>query len=75
MFLLSTSLNRICSRLISNRRILIKETYQQTNRFIVFKGAMKYQKKIFFTSQDIATTQDAQGAELKSVANDSKYLF
>ena len=36
---------------------------------------MKYQKKIFFTSQDIVTTQDAQGAELKSVANDSKYLF
>ena len=36
---------------------------------------MKYQKKIFFTSQDIATTQDAQGAELKPVANDSKYMF
>ena len=29
---------------------------------------MKYQEKIFFTSQDIATTQDAQGAELKSAA-------
>ena len=36
---------------------------------------MKYQEKIFFTSQDIATTQDAQGAELKAVANDSKYMF
>ena len=36
---------------------------------------MKYQEKIFFTSQDIATTQDAQGAELKPVANDSKYMF
>ena len=36
---------------------------------------MKYQEKIFFTSQDIDTTQDAQGAELKAVANDSKYMF
>ena len=36
---------------------------------------MKYQENIFFTSQDIATTQDAQGAELKPVANDSKYMF
>ena len=36
---------------------------------------MKYQENIFFTSQDIATTQDAQGAELKSVANDWKYMF
>ena len=36
---------------------------------------MKYQEKIFFTSQDIATTQDAQDAELKPVANDSKYMF
>ena len=36
---------------------------------------MKYQENIFFTSQDIATTQDAQGAELKSIANDSKYMF
>ena len=36
---------------------------------------MKYQEKIFFTSQDIVTTQDAQGVELKSVANDSKYMF
>ena len=36
---------------------------------------MKYQEKIFFVSQDIATTQDAQGAELKPVANDSKYMF
>ena len=36
---------------------------------------MKYQEKIFFTSQDIATTQDAQGAELKAVANDWKYMF
>ena len=36
---------------------------------------MKYQEKIFFTSQGIATTQNAQGAELKSVANDSKYMF
>ena len=38
-------------------------------------GAMKYQENIFFTSQDTATTQDAQGAELKSIANDSKYMF
>ena len=38
-------------------------------------GAMKYQENIFFTNQDIATTQDAQGAELKSIANDSKYMF
>ena len=30
---------------------------------------------IFFTSKDIATTQDAQGAELKAVAKDSKYMF
>ena len=36
---------------------------------------MKYQENIFFTSQDIVTIQDAQGAELKSVANDSKYMF
>ena len=36
---------------------------------------MKYQEKIFFTSQDIVTTQDAQGAELKPAANDSKYMF
>ena len=36
---------------------------------------MKYQKNIFFTSQDIATTQDALGAELKSVANDLMYMF
>ena len=57
------------------QKVLIKESYQQINRFIVFKGAMKYQEKIFFTSQDIATTQDAQGAELKSVVNDSKYIF
>ena len=35
---------------------------------------MKYQEKIFFTSQDIATTQDAQGAEFKPVANDLKYV-
>ena len=32
-------------------------------------------RKDFFTSQDIATTQDAQGTELKSVANDSKYML
>ena len=36
---------------------------------------MKYQEKIFFNSQDIATTQNAQDAELKPVANDSKYMF
>ena len=36
---------------------------------------MKYQEKIFFTSQDIPTNQDVQGAELKSVANDPKYMF
>ena len=36
---------------------------------------MKYQEKIFFTSQDIATAQDAQSAEFKPVANDSKYMF
>ena len=35
---------------------------------------MEYQEKIFFTSQDIATTQDAQGAVLKPVP-DSKYMF
>ena len=51
------------------------KTYQQINCFIVFKSAMKYQEKIYFTSQDIATTQDAPGAELKPVANDSKYMF
>ena len=36
---------------------------------------MKCQEKISFTSQDIATTQDAQGGGLKSVASDSKYMF
>ena len=36
---------------------------------------MKYQEKIFFTSQDIATTQDAQGPELKPAPDDSKYNF
>ena len=36
---------------------------------------MKYQEEIFFTSQGVATTQDAQGAKLKSVANDSTYMF
>ena len=29
--------------------------------FIVFKGAMKYQEKIFFTRQDVSTTKNAQG--------------
>ena len=36
---------------------------------------MKYQEKIFFTSQGIPNNQDVQGAELKSVANDPKYMF
>ena len=36
---------------------------------------MKYQENNVFTSQDISTTQDAQGVELKPVANDSKYMF
>ena len=55
--------------------MLIKKTYQQINHFIVFKGAMKYQENIFSASQDIASTQNAQGAELKPVVNKSKFMF
>ena len=55
--------------------MLIKNTYQQINHFIVFKGAMKYQENIFSASQDIASTQNAQGAELKPVVNKSKFMF
>ena len=36
---------------------------------------MKYQEKLFFASQDIASTQNAQGAELKPVVNKSKFMF
>ena len=36
---------------------------------------MKYQKRFFSTSKDIASTQNAQGAELKSVVNNSKNMF
>ena len=36
---------------------------------------MKYQEKIFSASQDIASTQNAQGAELKPVVNKSKFMF
>ena len=43
--------------------MLIKKTYQQIYHFIVLKGAMKYQEKIFSASQDIASTQNAQGAD------------
>ena len=53
--------------------MLIKKTYEQIN--IVFKGAMKYREKIFSASQDIASTQNAQGAELKTVVNKSKFMF
>ena len=55
--------------------MLIKKTYQQINHFIGFKGAMKYQEKIFSASQIIASTQNAQGAELKPVVNKSKFMF
>ena len=53
--------------------MLIKKTYQQMNHFIVFKGAMKYQENIFSASQDIASTQKVQGAELKPVVSKSKF--
>ena len=37
---------------------------------------MKYQENFFFfTSKDIASTQNAEGAELKSVLNNSKNMF
>ena len=55
--------------------MLIKMTYQQSNHFIVFKGAMKYQEKNFSASQHIANTQNAQEAELKSVVNKLKFMF
>ena len=55
--------------------MLIKKTYQQINHFIVFKGAMRYQEKIFSASQDISSTQNALGDELKSVLNKSKFMF
>ena len=55
--------------------MLIKKTYEQINHFIVFKGAMKYREKIFSASQDIASIQNAQGAELKTVVNKSKFMF
>ena len=48
--LLGTFFNRIIwFRLIPTRRILIKKTYQQIKRFLVFKGAIKCQGNIFFT--------------------------
>ena len=53
----------------------IKKTYQQINHFIVFKGTMKYQQNIFSTSQDITSTQNAQGTKLKTVVNKSKFMF
>ena len=55
--------------------MLIKKTCQQINHFIVFKSAMKYQEKIFSASQDIASTENAQGPELKPVVNKSKFMF
>ena len=37
---------------------------------------MKYQEKKFLsTSKDIASTHNAEGAELKSVVNNSKNMF
>ena len=55
--------------------MLIKKTYQQIYHFIVLKGATKYQEKTSSASQDIASTQNAQGAELKPVVNKSKFMF
>ena len=55
--------------------MLIKKTYQQIYHFIVLKGAMNYQEKTFSASQDIASTHQAQGAELKPVVNKSKLMF
>ena len=57
--------------------MLIKKNYQHADlsHFIVFKGAMKYQENIFSTSQDIASTQNAQRVELKPVVNKSKFMF
>ena len=45
------------------------------NRFIVFKSAMKYQEKIFFIRQNVYSNLNAQGADLISVVNNSKYMF
>ena len=45
------------------------------NRFIVFKSAMKYQEKIFFIRQNVCSNLNAQGADLISVVNNSKYMF
>ena len=55
--------------------MLIKKTYLQINHFIVFKGAMKFQENIFPASQEIASTQNVPGAELKPVVNKSKFMF
>ena len=55
--------------------MLIKKTYQQINHFIVLKGSIKYHENIFSVSQDIASTQNTQVAELKPVANKSKFVF
>ena len=45
------------------------------NRFIVFKSVMKYQEKIFFIRQNVYSNLNAQGADLISVVNNSKYMF
>ena len=45
------------------------------NRFIVFKSALKYQEKIFFIRQNVYSNLNAQGADLISVVNNSKYMF
>ena len=45
------------------------------NRFIVFKSAMKYQEKIFFIRQNVYSNLNAQGADLISVVDNSKYMF
>ena len=55
--------------------MLIKKTYQKINHLIVFIGARKYQENIYFASQDIASTQNPQRAELKPVVNKSKFTF
>ena len=36
---------------------------------------MKYKEKIFSASQDIASTQNAQGPELKPAVNKLKFMF
>ena len=76
MSLLRASLNQIIwSRLITTKRILIKKTYQQINHFIIFKGARKFQIKKFFYKAKCFQYQKSAGADLKSVANNLKYMF